>query len=339
MIKVVIIGFGVMGKKTTEELALNQNIEILAVVDKKKELKNTYTNDYLESNLEIPIKNSIEDVEWENVDIAIIMSDSFISKIEPLLIKLANKRINILTIAEEMAYPEISNKDITNKVDSIAKKNNISILGTGINPGFIFDYLIIILSNVCLEVNEIVACRINDLSEFGDTVLNSQGIGLSENEFQKGVKDGKVVGHVGFKQSIHLISNAFNWELIDFKEQIEPILASKDICAGKFSFRKNTVIGCNHQAYATFKNNKKIVLEHPQQICVEDNPVTKDEIIFKGVPDIKLKIEPEIPGGIGTVAMIINMIPLILEAKPGLITLLDLPRTPAIFNKIRSNFN
>src|SRR5699024_368558 len=154
MIKVVIIGFGVMGKKTTEELALNQNIEILAVVDKKKELKNTYTNDYLESNLEIPIKNSIEDVEWENVDIAIIMSDSFISKIEPLLIKLANKRINILTIAEEMAYPEIINKDITNKVDSIAKKNNISILGTGINPGFIFDYLIIILSNVCLEVNE-----------------------------------------------------------------------------------------------------------------------------------------------------------------------------------------
>lgn len=333
MIKLVIVGFGAMGRKTTEELLLNENIELVSIVDKNPEFKNKYSSDYITCNKDVPIKKSIEEVNWESVDLAIVMSASFITQIEPLLIELANRKVNILTIAEEMSYPEVANEKISRKIDEIAKKNNITILGTGVNPGFVLDYLIITLSNVCLEIEEIEARRVNDLSEFGETVFRSQGIGLTKSQFQAGVKDGSVVGHVGFKQSIHLIGKALNWELIDFKEEKSPILAEKTVETKEFKFKKNIVVGCNHRAYATFTGNKKIILEHPQQICVDGYPETKDEIIFKGTPDLNLKIEPEIQGGIATVAMTINMIPLIIEAKSGLITLLELPKIPAMFNK------
>src|SRR5699024_10583328 len=117
MIKLVIVGFGAMGRKTTEELLLNENIELVSIVDKNPEFKNKYSSDYITCNKDVPIKKSIEEVNWESVDLAIVMSASFITQIEPLLIELANRKVNILTIAEEMSYPEVANEKISRKID------------------------------------------------------------------------------------------------------------------------------------------------------------------------------------------------------------------------------
>ena len=75
---------------------------------------------------------------------------------------------------------------------------------------------------------------------------------------------------------------------------------------------------------------------HPQQVEPQLEGVnTGDYINIKGVPDINLSITPEVPGGIGTIAMCINMIPHIINAKPGLRTMLDLPVPRAMMGDIR----
>lgn len=333
MTNIVVVGFGAMGTKTIEELNKKETVHVKAVIDTNPMYKGKFTNDYIKDNKQIPIYNSLEDIEWKDVELAIVTSASFLIQIEPLLVELANKEVNILTIAEEMSYPEATNKEIADKLNKLALNKNITILGTGINPGFILDLFIIVLSNTCLNINEIKATRVNDLSEFGTTVLKSQGVGLSVKEFEEDVRSKKVVGHVGFAQSIHLIAKAFKWELIRLKEEKEPIITNEKVTVQGEIIDKGNVIGCNHKAVAHFKNNKVITFEHPQQVCANNYPETKDEVEIQGVPNIKVKIEPEIPGGIGTVAMIINMIPLIIESQAGLINILDLPRLPSIFNE------
>ncbi|GAG58263.1 unnamed protein product, partial [marine sediment metagenome] len=74
-----------------------------------------------------------------------------------------------------------------------AKINNVTVLGTGINPGFVLDTLILTLTGVCLEVNEIKASRINDLSPYGPTVMKTQGVGITVGEFEKGITDGTIL--------------------------------------------------------------------------------------------------------------------------------------------------
>jgi 4-hydroxy-tetrahydrodipicolinate reductase len=70
---------------------------------------------------------------------------------------------------------------------------------------------------------------------------------------------------------------------------------------------------------------------HPQQIHPALEGVkTGDTIEIFGTPDIRLEIKPEIPGGIGTIAMVVNAVPLLAEARPGLLTMLDLPVPRAI---------
>lgn len=87
------------------------------------------------------------------------------------------------------------------------------------------DLLVITLTGVCSDIQSITAKRVNNLSPYGPSVLRSQGVGLTPQTFQKGPKDGTVVGHCGFPQSIHLIAGALGWEIERTEETREPIVS------------------------------------------------------------------------------------------------------------------
>ncbi len=75
---------------------------------------------------------------------------------------------------------------------------------------------------------------------------------------------------------------------------------------------------------------------HPQQIepeMVGQN--TGDYVTIKGTPEVNLAITPEVEGGLGTIAMCVNMIPHVINANPGLKTMIDLPVPRAIMGDMR----
>ena len=53
-----------------------------------------------------------------------------------------------------------------------------------------------------------------------------------------------------------------------------------------------------------------------------------DEVIIDGVPEIEMRIPGGIHGDEGTVAVVVNAIPSLLAAAPGLHTIADLPLFP-----------
>jgi 4-hydroxy-tetrahydrodipicolinate reductase len=80
----------------------------------------------------------------------------------------------------------------------------------------------------------------------------------------------------------------------------------------------------------------KIEMDHPQQIEPEQAGVkTGDYVIIKGTPSVNMINTPEIPGGIGTIAMLVNMIPHVINARPGLHTMISLPVPRAIMGDMR----
>ena len=62
---------------------------------------------------------------------------------------------------------------------------------------------------------------------------------------------------------------------------------------------------------------------------------TGDWIEIKGTPDLSLSGSPEIPGGMATIALAVNMIPRVLNAAPGLKSMADLPVPAAILGDAR----
>lgn len=340
-VKVGIWGFGAMGSGMARMLLKKKGIEIVAVCDMHPERVNKSIYEVLDHERgdrpEVIIKSDASEVFTEGcADIVLLATDSFTKGAFDKIKLILERKINVISTAEEMAYPKAQEPELAKQIDEIAKANGVSVLGTGINPGFVLDLLILALTGTCEEVDYIKAARVNDLSPFGHAVMEEQGVGVTKEVFEKGVQDGSIAGHVGFPESIKMITDGIGWNLDKIDQTREPIISNVYRKSQYAEVQPGNVAGCRQCGYGYVDGELKIEMEHPQQILPHlEGKSTGDYVTIKGVPNIELQITPEIPGGIGTIAMCVNSIPHIINAIPGLKTMLDIPVPRAIMGDVR----
>ncbi len=339
-IKILIWGFGAMGKGMAEMLLTKTGVEISGICDINPSVVGKNFLDVLNiksNHKEVLISNDIDKLlEETETDLVLLCTDSFTSKAFPKIKKIVNKQINVISTAEEMAYPYVNEPELSKEMDLLAKRNNVTILGTGINPGFIMDLLVIALTGTMSSVDSVEAKRVNSLSPFGKTVMDEQGVGITLSEYEKRLKNNDLAGHVGFKESIYMIADALGFKLDDFKQQMSPIITNIDRKSMYGEARKGNLAGIDMRGQGFINDKPVINMIHPQQIEPEMAGInTGDYITIKGNPNINMAINPEISGGVGTIAMCVNMIPHVINAKPGLKTMIDLPVPRAIMGDMR----
>lgn len=336
-IRVILWGLGAMGKGIGKLILEKEGIEIVGAIDAAPQIAGSDLGDVLGAKkLGVICNSNPEEVLQLDADLIFIATASFVKDVYPLIEKAINRGLDVITIAEEMAYPYAQEPDLAQKIDNLAMEKGVTVLGTGINPGFVLDLLIIALSGVCARVDKIKAARINDLSPFGPTVMEGQGVGTTPEEFKKGVEEGTIVGHVGFPESIGMIADALGWELDEIKQTREPIVTNVYRETPYVKVEPGMVAGCRHIAYGMKDGQALITLEHPQQIHPDmEGQDTGDYVWIEGEPNINVANKPEIPGGIGTMAIAVNMIPKVLQAEPGLMSMADLPVPAAIMGDVR----
>ena len=342
-VRVIMWGLGNMGSGMAKALLERSGVEIVGAIGKNptkigKDLGETLGL----SKIGVVISNDAADVLMNTqADVVLHSTDSFVKTVHEEIILCCDCGKNVITIAEEMAYPQGLDPELAARIDEAARANGVSVLGTGVNPGFMMDMLVAAVSGGCLRVDSVKAARINDLSPFGPTVMKTQGVGATVEEFNSGVAAGTIVGHIGFQQSARMIAEAIGWEISRIDETREPIISTVYRETPCVKVQPGMVAGCRHCAKAYDKAGKLIIeLEHPQQIHPHlENVDTGDYIWVYGDPNMQFANKPECPGGKGTMATAINMIPQIINAQPGLKTMLDLPVISAIMGDYRVKIN
>ena len=338
-VKVIIWGLGAMGSGMADMLLKKKGVDIVGVAGRGAKLgKSMY--DYIETKRgdreDIIIKMPEEIIKKGTADVVLCCTDSFTKNAFDRLKFCLEQGVNVISSAEEMAFPMAQSPEEAKELDRIAKKNNVSILGTGINPGLIMDLLVVCWTGCCEDIESITARRVNSLSPFGPAVMTEQGIGITKEEFEEGVKTGHLSGHVGFQESIHMIADAIGWKVDKVETSMNPIMTDVDRKSQHGFAKAGNVAGCSMKGYGYVDGKMKIEMDHPQQIEPEQVGVqTGDYVIIKGNPNVNMVNSPEIPGGIGTIAMCVNMIPHIINARPGLHTMIDLPVPRAIMGDMR----
>lgn len=333
-VKTLIWGFGAMGSGMASILLEKGGYELVSVIDTHPQKVGKDVGELLgRAPLGVKVTKDHLKAFGSHPDVALIATSSFVEEVSPQIEFALENDANVITIAEEMSYPWIDSKEIAERLDALALNRGKTVLGTGINPGFVLDTLVVSLSGVCKEVRHIHAKRVNDLAPFGPTVMRTQGVGTTPEKFEEGIRSGNIVGHIGFRQSIMLIAKALGWTIEDIVEERQPIITNVRRKTNYVDVTPGNVAGCRHTARAYSCGREVIFLEHPQQVCPEAEGVrTGDYVVIDGDPPVNLRIEPEIPGGTGTMAMAVNMIPLVVNAPPGLLTMIDLPVPRSISN-------
>ena len=323
---VIQVGLGAMGRQISKLLIERENIDLIGVVDINPNLVDKELVEVLDlpTGPKIKIQSDLKRLlNRKQADVVIILTSSSLKKVSSIIIEAVNAGSNVISICEELSYPFEYFPKLSNEIDERAKANNVAVVGTGINPGFLMDLLPIVLTAPCQTVQKILITRMMNSANRRLPFQEKIGTGLSFEEFRQKIDNKEITGHVGLTQSIQMIMSALGMtsdEIIEFPP--EAVIAEKDITTSYCTIPKGFVCGLQSKAAAKKGEADLIILDF---IAYAGDHEEFDSIIIEGTPYISQRIESGVHGDLSTVAMVVNLIPRIFLANPGLLTMKDLP--------------
>lgn len=323
-IHVISYGLGPIGMKAARIVLDSPRLKMVGAVDIAPEKIGKDIGDLLGLNKRtgILISNDASKVFGsKHADVVLHATGSKIKKVYSQVQDIVSTGMNCVSSCEELFFPYSQNSHLSEQINTLAKEHNVTVLGTGVNPGFVMDTLPLFLTGVCQEVKSVQVERVLDASTRRLPLQKKIGATLSPELFRDKVKEG-LLGHIGLTGTMKFIAHNLGWNLDKVQETIEPVVADENLSTQYLNIRKNCVTGINHTVYG-IKNGKKLISLNLQMYVGAKNP--HDLIRIKGNPDLEVHIKGGIPGDIATAAILVNAIPLILQAEPGLITMKDLP--------------
>jgi len=307
LVKVILCGMGAIGTEILRYLN-ERSHHVVGVVDSDPSKVGRTVAELTGLPLGVRVSASLDDLPIAEADAAIFSTKSRIVDIMEDLIQGASAGLDVVTTSEEMAYPEFANREAARTLDAIAKEKGVTIVGVGVNPGFVMDWVPAITASACKNPSSIHVVRSVDVSRRRRQLQAKTGVGLTRARFEREMQEGKL-GHVGLLESAHLIALSLGTKLEGMKQGIFPVLGGEDYVMGVRQFAEGTAGSC------------LIRLDLEMSMTSADFDVVE----VKGEPDIKLRFEKGVFGDSATVALVVHALERVGNAKSGLLTVLDLP--------------
>ncbi|MEM2910469.1 MAG: dihydrodipicolinate reductase [Nitrososphaerota archaeon] len=267
----------------------------------------------VESNAETVLKNVKPDVVFH-------ATGSYLDKVYSQISLSIVHRADVISTCETLAYPYYRYPELAAKLDKEAKEHGVSVMGLGINPGFLMDLLPSLLTAPCVKISKIEVTRSLDASNRRKSFQKKIGLGLSQEEFKKRLLSGDITCHVGFSESILLMASIIGVKLQDVTETTEPLLAKKEISIGDVQIKESHVRGIVGQGVGYLDGLDFIRLKLIAAVGEQDY----EEVKIYGEPNLTWRCNTGTPGDIATAAIVVNSVQRVAEAKPGLLTVKDI---------------
>jgi 4-hydroxy-tetrahydrodipicolinate reductase len=339
-LRVVLFGVGTMGSRIAKFLLEKEGVEIVGAIDVAEEKIGKDLGDVLQLGKQLGTRvsdNVAQVLSQTKVDVVVHATSSFLKETYPQICGIIKQRVNVISTCEELSYPYITNPSLAKRLDELAKKYKVTALGTGINPGFLMDTLPITLTTVCKTIKRIKVTRVINAATRRVPFQKKIGAGLTVQEFKTKIENKFITGHVGLKQSVAMIAHALAWKLDKIEvSPVEPLIAKKNVRSQAIKVKAGQVGGLRQRVRGVQKGKEMITLDFQAYIGAAEE---YDSITIEGAPNIHEKISPCIHGDVGTVAVVVNSIPKVINAPPGLVTMKDLPVPSAAFGDIRKHIH
>jgi len=323
-IKAIQFGCGPVGCAVAKLANSRQNIELIGAVDTDPEKVGRDIGEVMGTGqlTGIVITDDINNILANaKADVVFHQTTSTMKTVTPQLVEMVVLGLNVVSSAEELSYPYIANYDLAKAVDDAAKSHNVSVLGTGINPGFLQDTWPIAMTALCEKVTYVKSMRVQNATTRRLPFQKKIGAGCTLAEFDKLV-EAKTLRHVGLTESMHMIAAGLGWKLTKVTESIEPVIAKGPAQSPYITVLPGQAAGVKQVGLAYIEDKEVMHLEFEASLIV---PESFDAVYITGTPDIEAVIKGGVHGDIGTASMVVNCAHRVVYGQPGLLTMNDLP--------------
>lgn len=322
-IRVIQYGLGPIGIATVNLILTKPGMEIVGAVDIAKEMVGKDLGEILgRQPLGVHVTDNAERLFSKvQADVVVHTAGSRLKRIFGQVEEILRGGKNLVSSAEELLFATPENAEMSGRIDKLAREKGVTVLGTGVNPGFVMDALPLTLTGVCHEVREVHVERVVDAGTRRHPLQRKIGAGMTPELFREKVAE-KAMGHVGLRESLYLIADRLHFVLDEVRESVEPVIAEKPLTTAYFDLKPGDVAGIRNIGEG-LKEGKKILTLDLRMYIGAENPY--DAVRIVGSPDLNLRIEGGVAGDQATAAILVNSIPAVIAAAAGLLTVKDLP--------------
>jgi hypothetical protein len=323
-VKVAIVGLGPVGQSVARSVLQTPGLKLVAAADPAPQHAGKDVGVVLGLPRKLRVKvegNPDRFFKKVRADVAIVCTSSLIKDVKPQVAALLQRRIHVLTTCEELAFPLPARVAVFRDLDRLAKRKKVSALATGVNPGYAMDALALMLTAPCARVRRVSVTRVVDAASRRLPLQRRVGAGLNLGQFRRAVTEG-TVRHIGLVESAHMIASALGWKLDRVDETLEPAIAPRDLDTEVLLIPAGAAAGIR-QAVRAYRGGELAVSLDLQIYVGAESP--RDHVLVDADPPIDATIAGGVSGDLATAAIVVNSLPRLLAAPPGLLSMKDLP--------------
>jgi 2,4-diaminopentanoate dehydrogenase len=322
VVSVVHYGLGPIGRSIATLVAQHTGLASRAAIDVASDIRGTPLPQLIGAApwpAAPVVVGSLAEADTDGAVIAVHSTGSSLALVLPQILELVDRRLHVLSTCEELSYPDRYDESVR-ALDEHARARGVAVLGTGVNPGFAMDFLPIVVSAVAPSVESVSVRRVQNASQRRIPLQRKIGAGLSPEEFRVRAERGSL-GHVGLRQSASALAAAFGWTLTSYVERIDPVIAHANTSSGVGEIAAGRVLGIHQTARGSMDDRIVVDLDLTMAVGAAD---AHDLISLHGAAPIEVRIPGGLHGDVATAAIVVNTIPRLIEAAPGLRTMADI---------------
>ena len=253
-------------------------------------------------------------------DVVLHTTSSYFDLFKGQILEILAAGLDVVSTAEELSFPWADHPDVAQEIHAAALAAGKTVLGTGVNPGFLMDALPLFLTSICQRVDRIDVRRVINASLRRGPFQAKIGSGMTVEAFMAKMAEGRM-GHVGLPESMAMLFDTLGRKLVDYQSAVEPVVAEKLVKTDHFEVQPGQVRGLKQVARGYDEGGEFVTLTF---MAALDAGEDGDTITITGRPDLEVKLQGT-NGDIATVAIAVNAVRRVREAAPGLVTMRDLP--------------
>ena len=324
-VRVMQYGMGPIGRacaRVLMEKARTGHVELVGAIDIDPSLVGRRVDAVVGGNCDVTITSDAEaTLAATRPDVVLHTTGSFLRQVKDQVLRCVRAGAHVVSSTEELTYPFSKYPKLSAVLDSAAKEHGVVILGTGVNPGYAMDTLALAATGVSTSAKSISVDRVVDASLRRAPLQRKIGAGLTEKEFHRRRSEGGF-GHIGLRESLEVVATGLEWVLDEMEETLEPVLADREIQTEYLQVLPGQVAGIKQSVIGRRGGVELIRLTLTMYLGAPD-PV--DRVRVHGTPPIDMMVRGGIFGDTGTVGSLVNAIPQVLRAPPGLQTVMSVP--------------